>query len=90
MKLAGKLDVKEVHRILKSDPTKHKDETYIQRRVRMSAETAMHFMDSDNVGTTSEDCKVTFKDLMFTVTKVMKTVAESITKIYGSHTSGGR
>ena len=57
---------------MKSEPTKHKDETYIQRRIRMSAKTARHFMDSDNMGTTSEDCKVTCKDHVFTVTKDMK------------------
>ena len=48
VKLAGKFDVTEVHRILKPEPAEHKDETYIQRRVRKSAETAMNFMDSDN------------------------------------------
>ena len=71
VKLGGKLEVKEVRRLVKSEPTKHKDETYIQRRVRMSAETAMNFMTSDNMDTTSKDCKVTFKDNVITVTKHM-------------------
>ena len=31
----------------------------------------MQFMDSDNMGTRSENCKVTFKDHVFTVTKDM-------------------
>ena len=72
VKLGGKLDVKDVHRILRSDPTRHKDETYIQRRVRMSAETAMHFMDSDNMEAMSKDCKATLKDHITTVTREMK------------------
>ena len=38
----------------------------------MSSETAMHFMGFGNMGTTSEDCKVTFEDHVFTVTKAMK------------------
>ena len=37
VKLSGKVDVAEVHRIIKIEPTKHKDETYIQRKVRGAA-----------------------------------------------------
>ena len=43
VKLSGKVDVAEVHRIINMEPSKHKDETYIQRKVREAAKTAMEF-----------------------------------------------
>ena len=43
VKPTGQLDDKEVYRILKMDPHNHQDEYYIQHRVRISAETALHF-----------------------------------------------
>ena len=91
VKLGGKLGVREVYCILRWDPAKHKDETYIQRRVRMSAETAMHFMKSDNMDTTSKDCKVACQEHSTTVTREMKkTVKNTPSRAYWSITPCGR
>ena len=53
----------------------------------MSAETAMHIMNSDNTDTMSKDCEVAFEEHIKTITKEMKKqsktpIAEHIAPIH--------
>ena len=72
VKLHGQVDVSEVHRIIKTEPAKHKDETDIQRKVLEAAETAMESTDFDLIAPMSGECKVALKDHMITITREIK------------------
>ena len=72
VKLNGKVDVVEVHRIINTEPTKRKDETYIQRKVREAAETAMEFTNFHTTANITGECEVDFNNRLKTITKSMK------------------
>ena len=68
VKLSGQVDVADVHRIINTEPAKHKDETNIQRKVCEAPESAMESTHVDITARISGECKVAFQNHLTAIT----------------------